>query len=142
MKRPFTVFLAFSAAIASSAFLPESNTGEGPEMERQRTPVHVSIVESADSVGASPASVTVTRGQRVEWSSDLGDWEVLFSSDEPFGPGENRRIFGRQGQAKGNAIQSSARFGTYKYDIQVTLPDGTVLTADPEIVVEPGEGEK
>lgn len=80
------------------------------------------------------------RSARVEWSSALGDWEVIFSSDEPFGPADNRRIFGRQGQLGENVIQSSARFGTHKYGIRVTLPDGTVLTADSEIVVEPGEG--
>jgi len=138
MKRIVLAALVLVGVLIPMTFLP-AQRNDTPEVsvQQQLPPVSISLVASGDSVTASPPSVPVKRKQKVEWTSDLGDWEVTFTSDEPFGPGpDSRTIKGKMGQTHGRPIQSLAKLGPYKYDIRVTLPDGTVLTADPEIVVE------
>ena len=139
MKRFVLAAAVLLGILIPMTFVPAQRNDTAGDHIQQLPPVRVQLVASGDSVAASPDSVSVQRSQRVEWASDLGDWEVIFSSDEPFGRGpETRIIRGRKGQTHGRPIQSLAKLGSYKYDIRITLPDGTVLTADPEIVVEAG----
>ena len=140
MKRLVLTALVLVGVLIPITFVPAQRNDTTGDYIQQVPPVSVQLVASGDSVAASPNSVKVKRGQRVEWTSNLGDWEVIFTSDQPFGP-QHRTIRGRKGQTHGRPIQSLAKLDSYKYDIRITLPDGTVLTADPEIVVEAGEGE-
>jgi hypothetical protein len=142
MKRLVLTALVVLGVLIPMTFVPAQKTDALEDPPDQQKPVLVHLIRSNGSVAADPDSVSVKRNQRIEWTSEVGDWEVIFHSDEPFGPGnQNRRIFGKKDQTKGRPIRNLARLRSYKYDIQVTLPDGTVLTEDPEIVVEPGEGE-
>jgi hypothetical protein len=103
--------------------------------------VVIRIVADADSVAAVPATVTVRPGQVVTWSCDLGDWTVKFRSGQPFGDtavGEGIR--GNRGRGRGQAVRANAEAGRYKYDIMVRVEGGPPLRADPEIIVDPGEG--
>jgi plastocyanin len=140
MKRFVLTALVLIGVLIPMTFVPAQRTDSLEDPPDQERVVSVQIIESGGSIAADPDSVSVKRGQRIEWTSSLGDWEVIFYSDQPFGQG-SRRIFGKKDQSKGRAVQAIANLGSYQYDIQVTLPDGTVLMEDPEIVVEPGEGE-
>jgi hypothetical protein len=140
MKRFVLATAVLLGVLIPVTFVPAQRNDPAGDHIQQLPPVRVQLVASGDSVAASPDSVSVKRRQRVEWTSNLGDWEVIFTSDQPFGP-QNRIIRGKKDQAHGRPIQSLANLGPYKYDIRITLPDGTVLTADPEIVVEAGERE-
>jgi hypothetical protein len=141
MKRLLLTAAILMGILIPVTFVPAQRTDSLEDPPDQQRAVQVQIVDAGGSIAASPDSVSVRRGQRIEWTSSLGDWEVIFHSDQPFGQG-NRRIFGKKDQYKGRAVQAIANLGSYYYDIQVTLPDGTVLMEDPEIVVEPGEGEE
>jgi hypothetical protein len=140
MKRFVLATAVLLGVLIPVTFVPAQRSDTAGDHIQQLPPVKVQLVASGDSVAASPNSVSVKRLQRVEWTSDLGDWEVTFTSDQPFGP-RDRTISGKKGKTHGRPIQSLARLDSYKYDIRITLPDGTVLTADPEIVVEAGERE-
>jgi plastocyanin len=119
---------------------PEYARGEALRPQEQDT-VFIQIVADADSVAAKPASVTVRPGQVVVWQSDLGDWRVNFKSMQPFGEGAvSDGIRGERGQRNGKAVRAGAQAGRYKYDIMVRIQGGPPLTADPEVVVDPGDG--
>ena len=121
------------------AIPPGSAEDVGPAL--QADTIVIQIVADADSVIAVPASVTVRRGQVVTWASDLGEWTVKFKSGQPFGEAAvGEGIKGNQGQRRGQAVRENAEYGSYKYDIMVRIQGGRNLTADPEVVVGPGDG--
>ena len=100
MKRPLLAALILLGALAPLTVLPAQRTHALDDPPTQQRPVSIEIIESGGTIAADPDSVNVKRGQRVVWTSQLGDWEVTFYSDQPFGAG-NRRIFGKMGQSKG-----------------------------------------
>jgi len=109
--------------------------------EIQIDTIVIQIVADADSVIAVPNSVTVGRGQVVTWVCELGEWTVKFKSGRPFGDAAvGDGIKGNRGQRRGQAVRPDAEAGRYKYDIMVRIQGGRNLTADPEIVVGPGDG--
>jgi len=125
-----------SPGIASNA----ATLGHEPDAQAADTVV-IRIVADADSVMADPASVTVRRGQVVTWTCDLGDWTVKFNSGQPFGDAAvGDGIKGNRGRRFGQAVRANAEAGRYKYDIMVQIPGGRNLQADPEIIIDPGEG--
>lgn len=137
MKGIFLTALVALGILIPVTFVPAQRSDTAAGAMDQNPQILITLIGSGGSVTANPDSVGVKRGQRVAWTSDEGDWQVTFTSDEPFGPGpDNRVISGKKGQVKGRPIQAAAPFKSYHYDIQVTLPDGTILTEDPEIVVE------
>lgn len=122
--------------IADATPLP----GYGPAIQAMDTVV-IQIVADADSVAAVPATVRVRPGQVVTWSCELGDWTVLFRSGQPFGDAAvGEGIRGNRGQGSSRAVRPDAAAGRYKYDILVQVQGGPPLRADPEIIVDPGEG--
>lgn len=138
--------LALGAVLFLAAFTPATiitipgNPSE--EANRQVPTVTVQIVVQGNAVQAVPDTVRVRPGQVVEWVSEAGNWEVRFHSPEPFGPGaQEQGIRGNQGQRNGQAVRARAQRGRYKYDIKVTLPGGREIQVDPEIIVDPGEGD-
>lgn len=142
MKASLPAAATLLAVLASLGFLQPSAGDPGEEAATQRPTVSIAIVAEGDSIAADPDSILVRPGQKVEWSSELGDWEVVFESDEPFGEEARRRgIKGGKGKANGRNVRSAAREGRYKYLIRVTTPDGKTLERDPEIVVRPGRGD-
>ena len=122
--------------IAPTSPLP----GEQPSAQATDTVV-IRIVADADSVAAVPDAVTVRPGQVVTWICDLGDWTVKFRSSQPFGDAAvGEGIRGNRGRGRGQAVRANAEAGRYKYDIMVQVEGGPPLRADPEIIVDPGEG--
>ena len=122
--------------------LVSGEVGPTPTTPNQQVDtIWIQIVADADSVVAVPNSVTVRRGQVVTWTSDLGEWTVKFKSGQPFGDAAvGEGIKGNQGQRTGQAVRASAEPGRYKYDIMVQVRGGPNLRADPEVVIEPGDG--
>jgi plastocyanin len=114
----------------------------GPGLPAQTVDtVVIRIVADADSVVADPASVTVRPGQVVTWTCELGDWTVRFRSGQPFGDAAvGDGIRGNRGRPSGQAVRGNAEAGRYKYDIMVRVQGGQNLRADPEIIIDPGEG--
>jgi len=107
----------------------------------QNDTIVIQIVADADSVIAVPSTVTVRRGQVVTWACELGEWTVKFKSGQPFGDAAvGNGIKGNRGQRNGQAVRGDAEYGSYKYDIMVRVQGGRNLTADPEVVVGPGDG--
>jgi len=109
-----------------------------------RPPVVVTITVAGGEITASPDPAHVGRGQRIEWVCEAGAFKVEFETEEPFGP-EARRgrgIQGQRGRGRGMIARAQARLQSYKYDITVTLPDGTRIFKDPEVVIGPGTGEE
>ena len=102
--------------------------------------VLVRIEIEGDSVRAVPDVVTVRRGQRVEWVTEIGDWTVRFTGPNPFPPAAAETgISGARGQRRGQAVRNDAAEGRYKYMIMVR--DGERMRVrDPEVVVGPGDG--
>ncbi|MGW8265466.1 MAG: hypothetical protein ACWGSQ_03810 [Longimicrobiales bacterium] len=118
---------------------PALTEGDSPLL--QVDTIVVQIVADADSVIAVPSSVTVRRGQVVTWACELGEWTVKFKSGQPFGDAAvGEGIKGNRGQRNGQAVRADAEYGSYKYDIMVRIQGGRNLTADPEVVVGPGDG--
>ena len=127
------------AGRAGLAVPPGSAAEVGPAV--QADTIVIQIVADADSVIAVPASVTVRRGQVVTWACELGEWTVKFKSGQPFGDAAvGEGIKGNQGQRRGQSVRENAEYGSYKYDIMVRIQGGRNLTADPEVVVGPGDG--
>ena len=123
-----------------SAAPTEADQRFNPASEAQQVDtIVIQIVADADSVVAVPNVVTVSRGQVVTWTTDLGEWTVFFQSDQPFGEAAvGQGLRGGQGQRNGRAVRNEAAEGRYKYDILVRVQGGRNLRADPEIVIGPG----
>ena len=156
--KPFVMgALVLVSVLISATFLPAQNpTGqkvpglvEGVVPFSPETPariqvpdtIRIRIVADADSVVAEPSTVTVLPGQVVTWICDLGEWTVRFKDGQPFGEAAvGDGIRGNQGQRRGQAVRRNAEPGSYKYDIMVRVQGGPNLTADPEVVVGPGDG--
>ena len=156
--KPFVMgALVVVPALISTTFLPaQSPTGqevpglfeevapfspEAPARIQVPDTIRIRIVADADSVVAEPNSVTVLPGQVVTWICDLGEWTVRFKDGQPFGEAAvGEGIRGNRGQRRGQAVRRNAEPGSYKYDIMVRVQGGANLTADPEVVVGPGDG--
>lgn len=142
---PVAFVPAQGSGVAGS--VPSEGTSSVPAPPEGTFPAHqvdtivVQIVADADSVIAVPGSVTVKRGQVVTWACELGEWTVKFRSGQPFGDAAvGEGIRGNRGQRNGRAVRESAEYGSYKYDIMVRIQGERTLTADPEVVVGPGDG--
>jgi len=128
-----------SVAFEGPSSVPAPPEGSSPAL--QVDTIVVRIVADADSVIAVPGSVTVRRGQVVAWACELGEWTVKFKSGQPFGDAAvGDGIRGNRGQGNGRAVRENAEYGSYKYDIMVRIQGERTLTADPEVVVGPGDG--
>ena len=133
--------LVFLGILAPLAFTPAQDRGASSGGSRQvADSVVVRIEIEGDSVRAVPDVVTVRRGQRVEWVTDIGDWTVRFAGPNPFPPvAAEAGIRGARGQRNGEVVRADAPDGRYKYMIMVR--DGERMRVrDPEVVVGPGDG--
>lgn len=136
-----------SALVALSVLLtgaPEAEDHNDAAQQQGRQPVVVTITVAGGEIYATPDPAHVARGQRIEWVCEAGAFNVEFETEEPFGPQaqRGRGIQGQRGRRNGMIPRAQARLMSYKYDITVTLPDGTVIVKDPEVVIGPGPGEE
>ncbi len=135
-ERRFTGFAAVTAGLALVAV----TTAAGHQQAAQV----VTIQYSAETgvVSASPDTVTVRQGQRLEWVSSR-QWRVnvplgasVFGPPPGKGPGTARSFNGGANQRAGAPVLPDAATGGYKYDVSV-FDGGEWHTRDPEIVVIP-----
>jgi plastocyanin len=136
----FVIFALFTLGpLAHGGLVPDSRAMD-PGPSPQDSVVVVEITLEDDSVFVDQEVVTVRPGDRVEWVSEDGDWRVIFTSPDPFGPeAAQAGIAGSRGQRQGQAVRPDAPRGRYKYLIQ--LRDGNRMRIlDPEVVVDPGPG--
>ena len=142
LKFGMSALVALSLLFTGSPEVADHDTaaqGQG------RQPVVVTITVEGGEIFATPDPAHVARGQRIEWVCEAGTFKVEFETDEPFGPQAQRGrggIQGQRGRRNGMIPRAQARLMSYKYDITVTLPDGTEIFKDPEVVIGPGPGEE
>ena len=80
-------------------------------------------------------SIHVHPGDLVRWGCDHGNYSILFKDRTPFGDIGAHSHKGRQTPA----LEIIAEPGSYKYAVNVALPNGLVVD-DPEIIVDDGGG--
>ena len=81
------------------------------------------------------ATIAVRRGDRVKWSSDLGNYSILFKGESPF---VEVATHGRKG-AETDLLEIVGEPGAYKYAVTVAHANG--LTVDDPVVIVSGDGD-
>jgi|GEM_PF-2897468 len=81
------------------------------------------------------ATIHVLRGDRVKWSSELGNYAILFKAESPFA---EVAAHGRKGSETEHLTVVGER-GTYKYAVTVAFPNG--LTVDDPVVIVGDDGD-
>jgi plastocyanin len=78
-------------------------------------------------------SIVVRPGDKVKWNCGHGNYSILFKNESPFTDiGAHAR-----GGADTEVLTIVGKAGSYKYAVNVALPNGLVVD-DPEIIV--GDG--
>ncbi len=99
----------------------------------------ISVGTDVDTtVAVSPDPLEVRRGDTVEWTAPIGEWEVYLG---PNPPTRDLVVAGSAGDTAGTRVRLTAEADTYKYWVAVRLllgDDTFLVIVDPEIIVENG----
>ncbi len=125
---------AFSVVAASSltAFALAGGS-TGTEQASTLHEVQISVNTETGEFTYSQDPVNATRGDRIQWSCDQGNWSVHFIDKTPLA---DQLLRGQRAGPKQLPIRGDAEDGTYKYFVAVAIGED-VFTDDPEVIVGP-----
>ncbi len=137
MRRPTVgTFLAVSALIAVPFALTAGSMRVADTDQSQGSTLHevqITVNTETGEFTYSQDPVNATRGDRIQWSCDQGNWSVHFIDKTPLA---DKLLRGQRAGPKQLPIRGDAEDGTYKYFVAVAIGED-VYTDDPEVIVGP-----
>lgn len=109
--------------------------GAGPALADKRPvdEVQVTVTIENDQPVATPDPVQIKAGkQYIHWSTEAGTLQITFKKESPFS--EKPKHAGKSVKS-GKPLKGKE--GKYAYAIEIKLPNGKVLVADPDVEVLP-----
>ncbi|HVW86617.1 MAG TPA: hypothetical protein VHB50_18155 [Bryobacteraceae bacterium] len=109
-----------------------------PATAQKKHQVHIHAKDGglryAKPGGENAHTIEVTRGDRISWRCDHGNFAVLFKQHSPFSA---VALHGHKGTDSEEGVVTGAA-GSYHYAVTVAVGD-QVLTDDPVVIVNDGD---
>ncbi len=102
----------------------------GGQAQTHRVVISVNTQTGEFSYSLDP--VFAKRGDRIEWTSEQGNWSVRLETT----PFAEKSLRGKRGGPKHLVVRPDAAFRSYKYTVGLAVGDD-VFTDDPEIIIGP-----
>jgi hypothetical protein len=133
-----TLATGFWALPALFLFVIVLTAGRGGDVQGELHTVVITVSTETGDFSYSLDPVRATRGDRVQFISEQGNWSVNFGQNSPF---NEKRFNGRRAGPRRLPIRGNTPDGSYKYFVAVAIGED-VYSDDPEIIVGPrGPGE-